>query len=148
MALKEQILADIKSAMKSGEKDRLEAVRFLQAAVKNREIELRPKSIDDSEILVILQKLAKQRREGIEQFTQANRLDLVEKEKFELGVIEGYLPKQMNRADLEKLVSDVIAELKASSIKDMGGVMKQVMVKTAGSADNKVISEIVRSKLS
>ena len=87
--------------------------------------------------------MAKQRRESIEQFTTANRQDLVDKEAAELVIIEAYLPAQMSREDVEKIVTDTIAELKASTVKDMGPVMKAVALKTAGSADNKMVSEII-----
>lgn len=97
MSLKEQILADIKEAMKNKEADRLSAIRFLQSAVKNKEIELRPKTIEDQDILGVIKKLAKQRKESIEQYENAGRTDLADKEKFELSVLETYLPEQLSR---------------------------------------------------
>jgi uncharacterized protein YqeY len=148
MGMKETILADLKTAMKNQEAIKLSAIRFLQSAIKNREIELRPAAITDQEIMTVIKKICNQHKDSIEQFTKADRLDLVDNEKAQLTILEGYLPKQMPREDLEKIITEVMAELKASSIKDMGGVIKGVIAKTAGAADNKIISEIVKSKLS
>ena len=92
--------------------------------------------------------MVKQRKESIDQYQAANRQDLVDKENAELKVIEGYLPAQMSREQIEAVVTEVITETKASSIKDMGTVMKAVVAKTAGAADNKIVSEIIKSKLS
>lgn len=147
MSLKEQILADIKEAMKNKEADRLSAIRFLQSAVKNKEIELRPKTIEDQDILGVIKKLAKQRKESIEQYENAGRTDLADKEKFELSVLETYLPEQLSREQVEKVVDEVIQKLGASSMKDMGAVMKEVQARTAGQADGKMLSEVVKSKL-
>jgi len=147
MGLKEKILEDMKAAMKSQEADRLGAIRFLQSAVKNREIELRPNAIDDQEIIGVIKKLAKQRKDSIEQFEKAGRTDLVDKEKFELSVLEGYLPSQMNAEQVTKVVEEVIAALGANSIKQMGAVIKEVQARTSGSADNKLISEVVKARL-
>ena len=147
MGLKEQILNDIKEAMKSKEADRLSAIRMLQAAVKNREIELRPATITDTDILAVVKKAAKQRKEAIEQYTAANRQDLADKEQFELSVLEAYLPTQLTQAQVEKIVSEVVAQMGAKTIKDMGGVMKEVQARTLGQADGKMVSEIVKSKL-
>jgi uncharacterized protein YqeY len=147
MGLKEQILNDIKEAMKNKEADRLSAIRMLQAAIKNKEIELRPNAINDQDILGVIKKAAKQRREAIEQYRGAGRDDLADKEAFELQVLETYLPAQLDQAQVEKIVTEVIAQLGASTIKDMGGVMKEVQARTQGQADGKMISEIVKSKL-
>lgn len=148
MGMKETILADMKEAMKSQNAVKLSALRFLQSAVKNKEIELRPNAITDQDVIAVIKKICNQHKDSIEQFTNANRLDLVDNEKMQLAVLEGYLPKQMSREELEKVVSAVIAEVKASSAKDMGVVMKGVLAKTAGTADGKMVSEIVKSKLS
>lgn len=148
MDLKEKILSDMKEAMKAKDTQRLEVLRFLQSAVKNKEIELRPNPIDGNEILGVVTKQVKQRKESIEQFEKAGRQDLVDKEKFELSVLEGYLPQQISRADLEQIVSEVIISLNATSLKQMGAVMKEVLAKTAGAADGKLISEVVKTKLS
>ena len=148
MGLREQLTNDMKTAMREKNQLRLDSIRFLQAAIKNREIEVRPAAITDEEVLSVVKKMVKQRKESIEQYKTANRQDLVDKEAAELVIIEAYLPAQMSKEDVEKIVLATIAELKASSIKDMGTVMKAVTAKTAGSADNKQVSEIIRSKLS
>lgn len=147
MSLKEQILDDLKTAMKNKEADKLSAIRFLQSAIKNREIELRPNTITDQDILAVIKKSVKQRHDSIEQYEQAGRADLADKEKFELSVLEAYLPPQMSPEQVEALVGEVIAALGASSMKDMGTVMKEVQARAAGSADGKILSEIVKSKL-
>ena len=148
MAMKETVLAEIKTAMKNQDAVRLSALRMLQSAIKNREIELRPAAITDQDILTVIKKICNQHKDSIEQYTKANRQDLVDQEKAQLAVLDGYLPKQMSREDVEKLVIQAIAEVKATSAKDMGTVMKAVIAKAGGAADNKVVSEIVKSKLS
>jgi uncharacterized protein YqeY len=147
MGLKEKILDDMKQAMKSQEADRLGAIRFLQAAVKNREIEMRPNPINDQEIIGVIKKLSKQRKDSIEQFQQAGRTDLVDKEKFELSVLEAYLPAQLSAEQLGQMVEEVIKSLGATSVKQMGAVIKEVQARTAGSADNKLVSELVKGRL-
>lgn len=148
MGLKETILADLKSAMKNQEAVRLSALRFLQSAIKNREIELRPNAITDQDVLSVIKKICNQHKDSIEQYTKANRQDLVDQEKAQLTILEGYLPKALPREEVEKIVAQVMAETKATSMKEMGAVIKGVIAKTAGAADNKMISEIVKSKLS
>lgn len=147
MNLKDQILSDMKEAMKSKEGSRLEVLRFLQSAIKNKEIDLRPNEITEKDVLAVVTKQVKQRKESIDQFKEAGRQDLVDKESYELSVLETYLPQQMSREDVEKIVGEVITAVNATSIKQMGAVMKEVLVKTAGAADGKLVSEIVKSKL-
>jgi len=147
MGLREKVLEDIKHAMKNKEADRLSAIRFLQAAIKNKEIELRPNAIAEDDVIGVIKKLAKQRRDSIVEFEKAGRNDLVDKEKFELGVLENYLPAQMSPDQVAKIVDEVIKAQGATSMKQMGGVIKEVMAKTAGQADGKVISDLVKSKL-
>ena len=147
MSLREKILEDIKTAMKSKEADRLSAVRFLQAAIKNREIELRPNGITEQDIVAVIKKMAKQRKDSITEFEKAGRTDLVDKEKFELTVLEAYLPTQMPQEEVEKIVLEVIRSQNATGLKQMGAVIKEVMSKTNGLADGKVISDLVKSKL-
>ena len=148
MEIREKIMNDMKTAMREKDQVRLEAIRFLQSAIKNREIEARPNPITPDDVLAVIKKMVKQRKESIDQYQAANRQDLVDKENAELKVIEGYLPAQMSREQIEAVVTEVITETKASSIKDMGTVMKAVVAKTAGAADNKIVSEIIKSKLS
>ncbi len=148
MEIREKILSDMKQAMRDKDSVKLEAIRFLQAAIKYREIEIRPNAITSDDILGVVKKMVKQRKESIDQYKAANRQDLVDKEAVELKIIEEYLPAQMSRDQIEAVVVEVIAETKAASIKDMGTVMKAVVAKTAGAADNKIVSEIIKSKLS
>jgi uncharacterized protein len=148
MSLREKVLADMKEAMKSKDEVRLGAVRFLQAAIKNREIELRPNAITDQDIIQVVRKMSNQIKDAISQFEAAGRTDLADKEKGQIQFIESYLPKQMSREDLEKIIAKVMAEVNATSVKDMGAVIKGTIAATAGAADSKMISEIVKSKLS
>lgn len=133
--------------MKNQDAVKLSALRMLQSAIKNKEIELRPNAISDQDIMAVIKKICNQHKDSIEQYTKANRQDLVEQEKAQLNVLEGYLPKQMSREDVEKIIMQVIAEVKATSAKDMGTVMKATIAKTGGAADNKIVSEIVKAKL-
>lgn len=147
MEIRAKLMDDMKSAMKDKNQDKLNAIRFIQSAIKYREIEVRPNPITDDEVLGVIKKLVKQRKESIEQYKTAARQDLVDKETMELKILEEYLPAQMSKEQIEKVVIEVIAEVKASSIKDMGTVMKGVMAKTAGAADNKLVSEVIKAKL-
>lgn len=147
MSLKEQISNDIKSAMKEKNPAKLNALRMVQSAFKNREIELRPNEMPEEEFLLVLKKLVKQRKESIEQYQAANRQDLVDAETAELKLLETYMPAQMDRSQIEKIVGEVIAALGATSVKQMGQVMKEAQVRTGGSADNKIMSEVIKSKL-
>ena len=147
MSLREQILADMKEAMKAKDAARLEAVRFLQAAIKNKEIDVRPNDLTDEDALNVVKKVSKQLKDAIEQYEGAGRKELADKEKAQLAVIEGYLPAQLPKEQLEKIIEEVIAETGASSMKDMGNVIKGTIAKTQGAADNKTISEIARAKL-
>ena len=147
MSLREKILEDIKTAMKNKEADRLSTVRFLQSAIKYREIELRPNAITDQEILGVIKKLTKQRKDSISEFEKAGRNDLADKEKIELKILEEYLPQQMSAEQVAAVVTEVIAAMGANSMKQMGAVIKEVMAKTGGQADGKVISDLVKSKL-
>ena len=145
--LKDQISADMKVAMKARDMDRLNALRLVLAAFKNREIELRPSPIADDEFTAVLKRLVKQRKESIEQYLLAKRADLADAETKELRLLETYLPAQMGREQVEAIVLRTIADLAATSAKQMGQVMKEVIVRTGGTADNKLVSEIVKAKL-
>ncbi|NCN41953.1 GatB/YqeY domain-containing protein [bacterium] len=147
MSLREQILADMKEAMKAREADRLSAIRMLQAAIKNKEIEVRPNELSEQDALGVVRKLAKQRKDSIEEYTKANRVDLADKEKYELSVLEAYLPAQLSKEQVEKVVAEVMESLGATEMKQMGAVVKEVQTRTAGTADGKTISEIVKSRL-
>ena len=147
MSLREKILADIKSAMLSKDTVKLNTLRFLQSAIKNKEIDSRPTPITEEDVMAVVKKLIKQRKESIEQFSAAGRKDLVDQEAAELKVMEVYLPAQMSKEQIEKLVSEVITALGAKTIKDMGNVVKETMARAAGTADGKTISELIKAKL-
>jgi hypothetical protein len=146
--IRDQIMAEVKTAMKEKNQLKLDTLRFLQSAIKNREIELRPDAITAEEVLGVIKKLVKQRKESIEQYKAGNRQDLADQEAAELKILETYLPAQMGKDQVEKIVAEVIAALGAKSVKDMGSVMKEVISRTAGTADNKTVSEVIKSKLS
>jgi uncharacterized protein YqeY len=148
MSLREQIPNDIKMAMKEKNAAKLSALRMLQSALKNREIELRPNPMSEEESQGVVKKLVKQRKESIEQFQAAGRKDLVDAETAELTLLETYLPAQLGREQIEKIVTEVVAAMGATSIKQMGAVMKEAQAKAGGAADNKIMSEIIKSKLS
>jgi uncharacterized protein YqeY len=147
MGLKEKILDDLKEAMKNKEAERLSAIRMLQAAIKNREIELRPNGITEQDVLGVVRKMAKQRKDSISEFEKAARQDLADKEKAELKILEAYLPAQMSAEQLTAIVDEVIKSQNATTQKQMGAVVKEVMNRAAGMADGKMISDLVRSKL-
>ena len=147
MTLREQMMNDIKTAMKEKQMEKVNALRMVTSAFKNREIELRPNLMSEEEHLAVIKKLVKQRQESIEQFQAAERQDLVDAESKELALLQGYLPAQMSREQIEAIVTDVIASTGAKSVKDMGLVMKAAQAKTGGAADNKLVSEIIKSKL-
>lgn len=147
MEIREKLMTDMKAAMREKDTVKLEAIRFLQAAIKNREIDMRPDPITGDEVLSVVKKMVKQRKESIEQYQNANRQDLVDKETTELKILEAYLPAQMSKEQIESLVVATIAELKATSVKDMGPVMKSVIAKSQGTADNKLVSEVIKAKL-
>ncbi|MBX2987884.1 MAG: GatB/YqeY domain-containing protein [Bdellovibrionaceae bacterium] len=148
MELRDQLMTDVKNAMKEKDSLKLNTLRFLQAAIKNREIEMRPNPINSDEIMGVIKKLVKQRKESIEQYQNGGRQDLADQENAELKILEAYLPAQLGRDQVEKIVAEVIAALGAKTVKDMGPVMKEVQARTAGAADNKMVSEVVRGKLS
>ena len=147
MSLKEQIVSDVKTAMKSGDKERVSTLRLVHSAIKNKEIEVRPKELTDEDVLSVLKKLSKQRKDSIEQFQKAGRDDLVQNEQKELQVLEEYLPKQMGEDQVKAIVEEAVKEVGASSMKDMGKVMQAVTAKTQGAADNKLVSQLVKSLL-
>jgi len=136
----------MKVAMKSRDDLRLSTIRLIRSAVKNREIELR-REFEDAEIIEVIASMIKQHRESIRLFTQDARTDLVEKEEKELSVLLGFLPPQLERAELEELARKAIAECGAEGLKDLGKVMKIVAAQVAGRADGKTVAEVVKAKL-
>ena len=146
MTLKERITEDMKSAMRSGEKERLATIRMALAAIKQREVDERV-MLDDSQILAVLEKMIKQRREAIAQFQSGGRADLVAKESAEITVLEAYLPAQMDPAEIDALITQAIAASGAGSIKDMGKVMAAIKSQAQGRADIGAVSALVRERL-
>jgi uncharacterized protein YqeY len=145
--LRDQVNADIFSAMKAKDAARLSALRMLKAAIMNKGVE-KGRDLDDAEVLQVVSALVKQRRDSIEQFSNAGRVDLVDKETAEVAVLEHYLPPAASAEDIDAAVVEAIAETAASSPKDMGKVMKAVMPRLAGkNADGRAVSEAVRRKL-
>ena len=147
MSLKDKIIGDLTAAMKAKDANRLSVLRMVKANLMNRQIE-KGGALTDEEITKALQSLVKQRRDSIEQYTNAGRSELAEKEQTELVIIEEYLPQSATKEEIEQAVTEAIAETGASSIKEMGAVMKAAQVKLAGkSADGKLVSETVKAKL-
>lgn len=147
MTFLERINEDLKEAMKNREADRLSTLRMVKTALKNKEID-KMAPLDDAEAMKTLQTLVKQRRDSAEQYLQAGRGDLAEKESAEIALIEVYLPAAVDEATIARFVDEAIAEAGATSLKEMGAVMKGVMAKLAGqSVDGKVINQLVRTKL-
>jgi len=148
MGLRETILEQMKIAMKNKDSMRLETLRFLQSAIKNKEIELRPQSITDTDIVLVIQKSVKQRKESIEQYLAGGRMDLADKERAELQILEEFLPQPLSAQQIEAMVEQAIQETGANGPKDLGVIIKTVIAKAqAGSIDNRLVSEIAKAKL-
>ena len=147
MSLKERIQEDMKGAMRSGDKDRLGTIRLIMAAVKQREVDERI-TLDDTQLLSVLEKMGKQRRESITQFEAGGRADLVAKENAELAIISAYMPAQFGDAELDALIAAAIAETSATTIKDMGKVMGIIKSKAQGRADMAAVGARIKARLS
>ncbi|MEP1152701.1 MAG: GatB/YqeY domain-containing protein [Balneola sp.] len=151
MALKEQILDDLKTAMKAKDKDRLQVLRSLKAKLQEKEIAQRKDgeaTLSEEQSIAVLMKAAKQRKESITQFEEGNRQDLADKEKVELAIIEEYLPKMMSEDEVREFVTKKISDLGASGPQDMGKVMGPIMGALKGKADGGLVSRIVKEELS
>jgi len=146
MSLKARISEDVKTAMRAQDKPRLGVLRLVSAAIKQKEVDERVE-LDDAGVLAVLDKMAKQRRESIEQFQSAGRQDLVDKEQFELDVIQAYLPAQLDEAALAVLIDQAIAGVGATGMQDMGAVMNALRPEVQGRADMKAVSGAVRARL-
>lgn len=144
--LSERIADDMRAAMKAREQTAVTTLRMVMAAMKNTQVE-RGHELADDEVLEVLGREAKRRRESIDAYTQAGRDDLVQKEQAELAVIQTYLPEQLGEADLLAMVDEAIAEVGADSVKQMGAVMKALMPKVKGRADGSVLSGLVKGRL-
>jgi uncharacterized protein YqeY len=146
MSLKQQLNDDMKAAMRGGDKHKLGVIRLINAGVKQREVDERIE-LDDAQVLNVLEKMLKQRRDSVSQFDAAGRTDLADVERAEMAVIETYLPAKLSDAEVDALIDAAIADTGASSAKDMGKVMAQVKDKAAGRADMAVVSGRIKAKL-
>ena len=147
MTLKERITEDMKAAMRASEKERLSTIRMVQAAIKQREVDERV-VLDDTQVIAVLEKMVKQRRESIVAFEQGGRADLAEKEKAEISLLQVYLPTQLSAVEVDALIKDAIATTGATSLKDMGKVMGAVKAQAAGRADMGAVSASIKAALS
>ena len=147
MSLKDQIQKEVIQAVKSRDKARTGVLRFLQSAVKNKEIELRPNSIKEEEVRAVIQKQIKQVRESLECYQSADQQDKVAEEKYKLSVLQAFLPKPLSEKELEEYVEKAVSELQPQSMKDMGKVMQWVMAQTKGAVEGKTLSEKVKNRL-
>lgn len=146
MALKEKITLDMQDAMRSKDSEKLNAIRLLQSSIKQKEVDDRVE-IDDTMILNIIEKMLKQRRDSIEAFKKANRNDLVEKEEFEVRILQAYMPEPLSLEDVEKEIDRAIKAIDANSMKDMGLVMNAVKLKVSGRANMAEVSQKIKEKL-
>jgi uncharacterized protein YqeY len=146
MSLKTRLTDDMKTAMKAGEKERLGVIRLVNAAIKQREVDERIE-LDDAQVLAVLEKMLKQRKDSVTQYEGAGREDLAAIERFEIGVIQAYLPAQLSAAEIEAIVAKAVADSGAASPKDMGKVVALVKPQVAGRADVGQVSTLVKQKL-
>jgi len=147
VTLKERITEDMKAAMRASEKERLLTIRMVQAAIKQREVDERV-VLDDAQVIAVIEKMVKQRRESIAAFEQGGRADLAEKEQSEIALLQVYLPVQLSAAEIDALIKEAIASTGATSMKDMGKVMGAVKAKAAGRADMGAVSASIKAALS
>ena len=144
--LKQRISDDMKSAMRAKEKERLGVIRLILAAIKQREVDERIE-LDDAQVLAVLDKMLKQRRDSIEQYNNAGRTELAEKEQFEVGIIQAYMPAALSEAELDAMIQEIVAAVGASSMQDMGKVMAQLKPKVQGRADMGQVSQKVKAAI-
>jgi uncharacterized protein YqeY len=152
MSIKQSILDDMKAALKSGDKQRLGVLRMLKAKITDAEVELRAEKgldyqLDDEAAIQVLTRYAKQRRDSIESFKEVGREDAAAAEEAELAVVQEYLPRQLGPEEVRRIVKETVAEVGATSKRDLGKVMKAVMPKIKGAADGKVVNQLVRELL-
>ncbi|TCV96144.1 hypothetical protein EC912_102494 [Luteibacter rhizovicinus] len=146
MSLKQQLTEDMKAAMRSGDKTRLGVIRLVQAEIKRREVDERIE-LDDVQVLTVLEKMQKQRRDSIDQFDKAGRTDLADIERFEMGVIDTYLPAKLSDAELDAIIDAAVTESGATTARDMGKVVALVKEKAAGRADMGAVAQKVKARL-
>jgi uncharacterized protein YqeY len=147
MSLEERLVEEMKQAMKSSDKLRLSTIRMIRSGLKNKEIELR-KKLEDEEVVKVIQAMVRKGEESVEQFQIGGRMDLVEKEKKEIEILKSFLPQPLSQEEMLKIIDQSIQETQASSLKDIGKVMKSVMPKIGGKADGKLINQLVKERLS
>jgi len=147
MNLEERLVEEMKQAMKSSDKARLSTIRMIRSALKNKEIELR-KKLEDEEVVKVIQAMVRKAEESVEQFQIGGRTDLVDKEKKEIEIMKSFLPQPLSQEEILKIIDQSIQETQASSMKDIGKVMKSVMPKIGGKADGKLINQLVKERLS
>jgi len=147
MGLEERLVEEMKQAMKSNDKGKLSTIRMIRSTVQNKEIELR-KPLDDDGILRVIQGMVKKSEESIEQFKVGGRMDLVEKEMKEIETLKSFLPQPLSREEVLKIIDQTIEETKASSLKDLGKVMKSIMPKLGGKVDGTLVNQLVKERLS
>ena len=146
MSLKERITDDMKAAMRAGEKERLGVIRMITAAIKQREVDERI-VLDDTQVLSVLEKMIKQRKESLAQFQAGNRQDLVDKESREITLLQTYMPSRLSDAEVDAMIADAVAATGAASIKDMGKVMGVIKAKAQGRADMAAVGAKIKAKL-
>jgi len=147
MGLEERLIEEMKQAMRSGDKLRLSTIRMIRAALKNKEIEVR-KKLDEEEIFRVIQGMLRRGEESVEQFRAGGRIDLVEKETKEIEILKSFLPQSLSQEEILTVIDQSIQEIQASSLKDLGKVMKSVMSKLGGKADGKLVNQWVKERLS
>lgn len=145
--LEEKILDDFKKAMKDKDALKVSTLSFLRSELKNAAIDKRKQSLDDTEAIAVIKKQIKQRQDSIDKFKQGSRQDLADKEAKELEILKSYLPQEVSEEEIKAAVEEAIKKTGASSAQDMGKVMKELLSKFAGRADNKLVSEIVKARL-
>jgi uncharacterized protein len=146
VSLKERITDDMKAAMRAGERERLGVIRMITAAIKQREVDERI-TLDDAQVLAVLEKMIKQRKESLAQFQAGNRQDLVDKESAEITLLQTYLPAQLSESELDALIAEAVAATGAASVKDMGKVMGIIKQKAQGRADMGAVGAKIKAKL-
>jgi uncharacterized protein len=147
MGLEERLIDEMKEAMKSNDKLRLSTIRMIRSAAKNKEIEQRQK-LNDEDIQRVIQGMIRRGEDSLEQFRAGGRMDLVEKESKELEILRSFLPQSLSQEDILKVIDQSVEEVQASSLKDLGKVMKSVMPKLQGKADGKLVNQLVKERLS
>jgi uncharacterized protein len=147
MSLLERLNNDMKQAMKNKEKDKLSVIRMLKAAIQNEELKLRHELTDEDELTVLSREL-KQRKDSLEEFANADRTDLVDKVRIEIGYVEEYMPEQLSAEEISEIVKQTIKEVNATSKADMGRVMGALMPRVKGKADGSLVNKLVQQQLS